>query len=485
MDGALSRNQRKRRRHKLAVKFKNRMNESGNVEEGKKIDVNSVLDNGSNEDVLKLGQDEGRALCSKRRKCCQVQNNSSDGGAAQMCHCPYRIESSAEIPLQDQIAGGRPYLCPFPTSVNGSQSASTQICIQNMQQQPTDIPFVNSSCSVASDEALNIYVDHGKVPHQEVRMSLLSNSTASSSSVVSIMHQHDALDRSGVVASNRFEASFTRTMNFPPSPALDEVAPVGRKGQRVYLYGNYHRYYGYRTVDVVADDPRLSMLQKHWFARKRCMDVGCNEGVLTLTLSSQFGTRSMVGVDLDEHLISRACRNLRESRSKAVDASLAARRSGSTAEERRSSRIAMKSLAQTWFVHADFLEARYDNESIDTLTAFSVTKWIHLHRGDDGLRSFFARVQSLLVPGGLFILEPQPWKSYKSAVRKVQQSCEKDCVPKHGYFHRLSDLRLKPENFVDVLQQENGFRLLKQVREAPGIEKGFERPIYLFQKVHA
>ena len=42
-----------------------------------------------------------------------------------------------------------------------------------------------------------------------------------------------------------------------------------------------------------------------------------------------------------------------------------------------------------------------------------MTKWIHLNHGDAGLLSFFRKVLASLEPGGLFVLEPQPWESYK------------------------------------------------------------------------
>jgi 7SK snRNA methylphosphate capping enzyme len=43
-----------------------------------------------------------------------------------------------------------------------------------------------------------------------------------------------------------------------------------------------------------------------------------------------------------------------------------------------------------------------------------VVKWIHLNWGDEGLLRFFTKVYRTLKPGGLFILEPQPWKSYRN-----------------------------------------------------------------------
>lgn len=46
---------------------------------------------------------------------------------------------------------------------------------------------------------------------------------------------------------------------------------------------------------------------------------------------------------------------------------------------------------------------------------FSITKWIHIHLGDGGLRLFFARIANALRPGGIFVLERQDWKSYDQA----------------------------------------------------------------------
>ena len=37
------------------------------------------------------------------------------------------------------------------------------------------------------------------------------------------------------------------------------------------------------------------------------MDVGCNEGVVTLAVAAKFGAQSMLGVDIDGALIRRAC----------------------------------------------------------------------------------------------------------------------------------------------------------------------------------
>jgi 2-polyprenyl-3-methyl-5-hydroxy-6-metoxy-1,4-benzoquinol methylase len=76
---------------------------------------------------------------------------------------------------------------------------------------------------------------------------------------------------------------------------------------KVFVHGNYHRYYGYRLGKAFEEDPRLGLMEKQWFHKKRCLDIGCNEGIVTLSIAKTFGTKSMTGIDLDEHLIKRAC----------------------------------------------------------------------------------------------------------------------------------------------------------------------------------
>ncbi|KAH9608882.1 hypothetical protein KSS87_011783 [Heliosperma pusillum] len=66
------------------------------------------------------------------------------------------------------------------------------------------------------------------------------------------------------------------------------------------------------------------------------------------------------------------------------------------------------------FQHGNFVSDHYrvPREKYDTIICLSVTKWVHLNWGDEGLISLFSKIWRHLHPGGILVLEPQPWVSY-------------------------------------------------------------------------
>ncbi|XP_076130088.1 7SK snRNA methylphosphate capping enzyme [Alosa pseudoharengus] len=110
-------------------------------------------------------------------------------------------------------------------------------------------------------------------------------------------------------------------------------------------------------------------------------------------------------------------------------------------------------------------------EEYDVILCLSVTKWVHLNWGDAGLKRLFHRVYRHLRPGGIFILEPQPWSSYGRR-KRLTDTIYKNYV----------NIRLKPDDFSTYLTSEVGFNSYELIGIPMNLSRGFQRPIYLFHK---
>lgn len=55
---------------------------------------------------------------------------------------------------------------------------------------------------------------------------------------------------------------------------------------------------------------RLSILPTDYFTNKKVLDIGCNDGTFTLALTLEFEPKLIIGVDIDNKLISRAIKNI-------------------------------------------------------------------------------------------------------------------------------------------------------------------------------
>lgn len=131
--------------------------------------------------------------------------------------------------------------------------------------------------------------------------------------------------------------------------------------------------------------------------------------------------------------------------------------------------------------NVSFVKANYVLESdhllvtqrpeYDVILCLSVTKWVHLNWGDSGLKRMFKRAYRHLRPGGLFILEPQPWESYGRRKKLTD-----------NIYRNYRNISLKPEQFTSYLTSEVGFTSYEYLGAPKSSVKGFQRPIYLFHK---
>jgi len=164
------------------------------------------------------------------------------------------------------------------------------------------------------------------------------------------------------------------------------------------------------------------------------LDIGCNEGNLTIDLQERAAKELCdegieviaIGVDIDGTLIERACQKV--SSNKYVE-----------------------------FFQCDVMsnESCIDeimNErnimSFDVVSLFSITMWIHLINGDDGLTKFLG--QTSILTKGVLVIEPQNSSSYKTARKR----CRRLGIDTKNYFKTVTGQDI--ENRIREIIQENG-----------------------------
>ncbi|MED6196162.1 hypothetical protein PIB30_044734 [Stylosanthes scabra] len=234
-----------------------------------------------------------------------------------------------------------------------------------------------------------------------------------------------------------------------------EEEPVIRSRQ----YGNFRGYYNKRNHGDPDKDPRLQFLRKEWFEDKECLDIGCNEGTLIISIAKMFRCESILAVDIDPELVEKANENLKNAEADKMEID------ESSSSERKNL------IDVITFKQENFMESQHP-ELYHTVTCFSVTQWIHLNFGDEGLIKFFYKLWELLRPGGVLILEPQAWKSYVIKHNVSPVTTEK--------YHKVT---VRPKSFQEILLNRIGFRSVEHINPIwLKAKRRYNRPILVFKK---
>lgn len=185
-------------------------------------------------------------------------------------------------------------------------------------------------------------------------------------------------------------------------------------------YGNFINYYTFNS----AED-RLSLLPTHIWTTTTSqstdaendyflvLDLGCNSGNFTQLLHgflSKYTQKHVViiGIDIDSMLIQRAIEHNQYPNNIFYKCMNIMDKSHSNEEQQ----------LQTF--HDYF--GQYNKTKFDAVFCLSLTMWIHLNNGDVGLQEFLRKISNI---GKLLIVEPQPWKCYLTAVKRLRKGNEK------------------------------------------------------------
>jgi len=233
--------------------------------------------------------------------------------------------------------------------------------------------------------------------------------------------------------------------------------------------GNFINYYQFNPPTQ-----RISHLPADLLARvegpRVALDVGCNSGDLTVALQTHFTSKDsdqdlhILGVDVDPELIRVARRDHIQDCIERGSVTFECLDLTSSPEDvDRQLRQYMNRVSPH----------RGCGGKFDVVFCFSVTMWIHLNHGDQGLAQFFATLGRWCTR--YLVLEPQPWKCYRTASRRMRKLKLPD-------FEQLKGLRAQSEDqlqdFMASLCTQNGFRQVAVFGET----SNWKRRVILFEK---
>lgn len=172
-------------------------------------------------------------------------------------------------------------------------------------------------------------------------------------------------------------------------------------------FGNFHQYYDFHNpvarYSIILEGTfkkiweRLNSPQKFYI-----LDIGCNEGNLTIEILQLARVQLpnieciAIGIDIDDKLIKRAQNKYQDIQGVTF--------------------ITANCLSENVIINIMKL---YSIEKFSLVTAFSITMWIHMNHGDDGLIQFL-QIMGEITNGGILI-EPQKWISYRKAIQRCRR----------------------------------------------------------------
>lgn len=281
-------------------------------------------------------------------------------------------------------------------------------------------------------------------------------------------------------------------------------------------HGNYKAYYRKRCFDT---EERIASFKLEWFEGKKCVDIGCNEGAVTLKLAEALMPNFIFGIDLDPRMIDAANAALKRAKHSAsksnvanptadaliisptsppskrlnpflprsialhkplsalpINLNVGASNFGNLSSCSSNQNLAPANIPGKFpdnvsFVCKNVIDFTSSTAKYDVVSCLSVTKWIHLTEGDSGLQTLFHIIYQMTSPGGRAIIEYQPWSSYLNNKKTSPTT-----------LRVFNTLKIRPEDFELILTRDVGFRIEARLGTPLSEAKGFKRPILVLIK---
>ncbi|XP_051158227.1 pre-miRNA 5'-monophosphate methyltransferase [Leptopilina boulardi] len=198
-----------------------------------------------------------------------------------------------------------------------------------------------------------------------------------------------------------------------------------------HRYGNFLNYYNFHSAEERIQQLPLNIWNSSDEVDYKfsALDIGCNSGNLSCLLYNFLQDNvspkdkckiSLLGIDLDSKLIDKAqlqCPTSSVIKFECLDF---------LSQDREQ-------------LISDHLKS-INKSKFNVAFCFSITMWIHLNHGDEGLIKFLKTVCEI---SDMIVIEPQQWKSYRNASRRLRKANVDD-------FLLLNKLKLKGDMYMHI-----------------------------------
>ena len=283
-----------------------------------------------------------------------------------------------------------------------------------------------------------------------------------------------------------------------PFESLGPIELIKQSGK--HQFGNRPDYYHRRGTSLEVLDSRVMSLDFDHFYNKTVLDVGCHCGLVTLQIARSLRPAYIKGIDIDYRLVNKAVTNWayeeklaqverkkKEPGNSQLIETIEALKKFPQSILQRDARFKetvlgsgnakkMEIESEVEYPHnvsfeisniLDIDELR-EKKKYDCVMCLSVTKWIHLNYGDEGVKKMFRKVKMCLKEGGRLYLEVQKFKAYNKKLKEFERFAE--VYPKIAFL---------PEHFEEYLVGSLGF-VREDVLNTKNVE-AFKRDILIYR----
>jgi SAM-dependent methyltransferase len=236
-----------------------------------------------------------------------------------------------------------------------------------------------------------------------------------------------------------------------------------------HVYGNFDKYYSFHPPQARMSLIIPGMFKQIWESQGSkatffLLDIGCNEGDLSIEVYHRVQNELpeyvgiyLLGIDIDQVLIEKAKEKHRSD------------------DYKHCTFIMADVMKDTLPMDEDPIQQymkKYTIQHFSFTSLFSVTMWIHVNYGNDLFYAFLRRMCGLSVS---LLIEPQPWKCYRSAKKR----CVRNAVVLPKYLQKGKDELESRAMSEDIIRFIINNKLKHEGYWCLGVEE-WGRPLLVF-----